>query len=336
MKDVSLNDAENESKAVKAQKFEYLPVALFGSVMGLTGLSVAWKLATVQFGFPREVSIVFSTIAVLAFLALAVTYSLKILTAPEVVRNEFNHPVAGNLFGTVSISLLLLPIILAEVSLTIARGMWIVGAVAMTVFAWWSVMRWITRQQQAAHATPAWIVPVIGMLDVPLALPSLDMPMLHDVMIFALAVGLFFAIPLFTLIVSRLMFETPIPDAMQPSLLILIAPFTVGFSAYVATTGHVDLFAQGLFFLSLFILAVLLGRMRNLAKCCPFRVSWWAVSFPLASTAVAAIKFDAFEHSLFSSGIAILILAGTTIVIAGLLIRTLSGIAKGDLRALSA
>jgi len=31
--------------AVTKARLEYLPVAIFGSVMGLTGLSVAWRLA---------------------------------------------------------------------------------------------------------------------------------------------------------------------------------------------------------------------------------------------------------------------------------------------------
>ena len=32
--------------------FEYLPVGLFGSVMGLTGLSIAWRLAHARYGTP--------------------------------------------------------------------------------------------------------------------------------------------------------------------------------------------------------------------------------------------------------------------------------------------
>jgi tellurite resistance protein len=93
------------------------------------------------------------------------------------------------------------------------------------------------------------------------------------------------------MIFSRLLFEAPLPDALQPSLLILVAPFAVGFSAYVATTGSVDLFAEALYALTIFMLAVLLGRLRTLARCCPFRVSWWAVSFPLAASAATAIRF---------------------------------------------
>jgi len=151
-----------------------------------------------------------------------------------------------------------------------------------------------------------------------------------------LAIGLFFAVPLFTLIFSRLVFEAPMPDALQPSLLILVAPFSVGFSSYVVTVGRIDLFAQSLYFLMLFVLAVLLGRLRVLRQCCPFRVSWWAVSFPLAASAIAALRFAAFDPNWFTAGVAWALLALATIAIAGLLVRTLVGVVQGELRTLSA
>ncbi len=251
------------------------------------------------------------------------------------VRAEFRHPIAGNLFGTVLISLLLLPIILAPVSLLLAQVMWGVGAVGMLGFAWLIVTRWMSDRQQVAHATPAWIVPVVGLLDVPLALPSLGLPPMHGVMVLGLAVGLFFAVPLFTLIFSRLVFEPPMPEALQPSLLILVAPFAVGVSAYVATTGQLDLFAQSLYALTLFVLAVLLGRLRHLAACCPFRVSWWAVSFPLAASAIAALRVAIAAPGGIADAIALALLAFATLTIVGLLGRTLVGIARGELRTLS-
>ena len=126
-----------------------------------------------------------------------------------------------------------------------------------------------------------------------------------------------------------------LPDALQPTLMILVAPFAVGFSTYVATTGNVDIFAEGLYALALFMLAVLLGHMRRLWHCCPFRVSWWAVSFPLAASAVAAIRFAGARPGLVADTIAIMLLALASLVIAGLAMRTLSGIARGELRALS-
>ena len=315
---------------------EYLPVGLFGSVMGLTGLSVAWRLAHVRYATPTWIADTIGAVAVVTFAALVIGYLVKLVTATDAVKAEFFHPIAGNLFGTILISLLLLPIVLAPVSLRLAQGMWIVGAICMFVFAWMIVTRWMSDRQQIAHATPAWIVPVVGLLDVPLALPSLGLPPLQGVMAASLAIGLFFAIPLFTLIFSRLVFEAPMPDALQPTLLILVAPFAVGMSTYVVTTGAVDVFAEALFALTLFMLAVLLNRMRYLMACCPFRVSWWAVSFPLAASAIVALRFATARPSEVSDAIALALLALATLTIAGLLVRTLYGVATGELRTLSA
>jgi tellurite resistance protein len=317
-------------------RLDYLPIGLFGSVMGLTGLSVAWRLAEGRYGAPAWPALVIGVFAVAAFLAVAAGYAVKAVTSFEAVRAEFRHPVAGALFGTALISLLLLPILLAPFSLALARAVWTVGAVGMIVFAWVVVGRWMSDRQQVAHATPAWIVPVVGLLDVPLAIPALHLPSLHGLMVFALAVGLFFAVPLFTLIFSRLLFEPPLPDAAKPSLLILVAPFAVGYSTYTTTTGQSDVFAEALYMLTLFLLAVLLGLIRHLPVCCPFRVSWWAVSFPLAASAIAALRFAASEPSILSDAIAVALLGLATLVITGLLMRTLWGLARGELRTLSA
>lgn len=315
----------------------WLPVALFGSVMGLTGLSLAWRLAHARFGVPLWISDAIGVVGLLAFVAMSLGYAIKAMTGFAHAKAEFSHPVAGALFGTPLISALLLPAVLADYSLPLARGLWVIGVIGMTVFAWHMASRWLGTSQQRPHATPAWIVPLVGMLDIPLAVPALgfaEPP--HAVMMLGLAVGLFFAIPLFTIIFSRLMFEEPQPPAMSPSLMIMLAPFAVGFSAYVVTVGRVDALAEGLFALSVFLLAVLLMRLRHLRECCPFRVSWWAISFPLAATAGAALRYASYAQAPWADGLAALLLALATAVIGGLLVRTLLGIAKGELPRLSA
>ncbi len=322
--------------AASRSRLEYVPVGLFGSVMGLTGLSIAWQLAQQRYGLPAWPSMALTALATADFAVLGVAYLTKSLTAPEAVRAEWRHPVAGSLFGTILISLLVLPIVLAPISLLLARVLWIVGASGMVLFAWLMVSRWMSDRQQVAHATPAWIVPVVGLLDVPLALPVLGLPDLQGLSVFCLAVGLFFAVPLFSIILSRLLFEPPMPDALKPSLLILVAPFAVGTSTYAVTTGSNDLFAEALYALSLFILAVLLGQMRHLARCCPFRISWWAVSFPLAASAIAALHFAIANPGWFTNTVALGLLVLATVSILGLLARTLFGVARGELRALSA
>jgi tellurite resistance protein len=318
-----------------ARYLDYLPIGFFGSVLGMTGLAAAWRLAHMYYGAPLWIGHLLAVISVATFLILSVAYGIKLWSAVDAVKAEFLHPIAGNLFGAFFICLLLLPTVIAPVNLRFAQMMWVSGLLAMLWFAWRTVSRWMSERQQLAHATPAWVVPVLGLLDVPLAVPYLQFPPLPWIMVFSIAVGFFFAIPIFTLIFSRLLFEAPMPDSLQPSLLILIAPFSVGFAAYVTMTGGVDLFAQALYFLMLFLLAVLLGRLKKLPSCCPFRVSWWAVSFPLASSAVAAIRFAAATPGVVFDGVAWALLALASVVILGLLLRTLVGVARGELKTLS-
>lgn len=330
--------AKSETLALVAPgrpMLDYLPVGLFGSVMGVTGLSVAWRLAQLRWGVPQVVSLVLAALAVIAFALMVLGYAIKLVTAFGSVRQEFHHPIAGNLFGTILISLLQLPIVLAPFAMPFARAMWILGAAGMIFFAWLIVRRWLSDRQQVAHATPAWIIPVVGLLNVPIAVPVLGVPEVHGLMVAALAIGLFFAVPLFTLIFARLVFKEPLPEALRPSLLILVAPFAVGYSTYTVITGRSDLFAESLFALTLFLLAILLGQLRNLPLACPFRISWWSVSFPIAASSVAALRFASAEPALVNDFIAAALLALATLVIGGLLVFTLIDLRRGGLRALS-
>lgn len=333
---VKLNMKDGTALSVHTARIPWLPVALFGSVMGLAGLGQAWRLAHVLWGTPVWIAQAIGYVALAAFVLLAVAYAIKAATGFDHVRAEFVHPIAGALFGTPLISALLLPGALADVSIQLARGLWMFGTIGMTVLAWLMAGRWLGIRQQWVHAAPAWIVPLVGMLDIPMVVPALsfDEPP-QALMMLGLSVGLFFAIPLFTIIFARLMFEEPLPSSMSPSLLILLAPFAVGFSAYVITVGHVNLFAEGLFALTLFVLAVLLTHLRHLWHCCPFRVSWWAVSFPLAAAAGAGLRYAAFAQAIWADVIAIALLTLASTVIVALFIRTIVGIARGDLQKLS-
>ena len=316
----------------------YLPVALFGAIMALSSLAVAWRIAHTYFSAPQWVGEFIGYAAMLGFVGfvgLVVGYAVKMWSSFDLVKAEFNHPIAGSLFGTPLICLLLLPILLAEISIPLARIVWVLGTVGMTLFAWMIVHRWMSVQLHVEHTAPAWIIPVVGMINVPLAVPMLHFQTIHGVMIFSLAVGLFFAIPLFTMIFSRLMFQAPMPKTLQPSLMIVVAPFAVGFSSYVTTIGEIDAFAEALLMLMLFLLAVVIGRLWSLVGCCPFRVAWWSVSFPLASSASAAMRYAANEQNEYANGIAIFLLALASCVILGLLARTLLGILRGELRTLT-
>jgi tellurite resistance protein len=182
-----------------------------------------------------------------------------------------------------------------------------------------------------AHATPAWIIPVIGLLDIPLAGPQLGLAGHHELMVFALAAGVFFTIPIFTLIFARLLFEERMPEALQPTLLILVAPFAVGYSTYETVAGANDLFAHSLYTLAMFLLGVLLAQLGKAPRT-RFYMTWWATSFPLAASTIAALNFSLANPSTLAQAVAWVLLAFSTVVIGTLLLLSIKVIAKGELR----
>jgi len=226
----------------------FLPVGLFGAAMGLSGLCIAWRLAHALLGAPSWIGEAIGALAVLAFLAIAFAYSIKLACFPARVAAEWNHPVIGPLFSTVFISLLLLPVVIAPYAPGFAQALWVLGAASMACFTALMVHRWLTGNPEIDHASPSWFVPVIGALNIPAAGMFGDVAAMHEFYLLCVAVGLFFAVVLFTLVFARLVFRAPLPPALQPTLAILTAPFGVGFIGYTQTVGGVDLLASLLFY----------------------------------------------------------------------------------------
>lgn len=292
------------------------PVGLFGSVMGLAGLSLAWRLAAQAAMAPRWVSEVFAVSAWTVFFLQSAAQLRRARHAREAWLAELRHPATQPFAGTFWISVLLLPMLLPETMAALARGMWLAGVAGMAAFAWWSLARWLSGGHEEAHVGPAWLIPVVGLLDIPLAFPALGDSGLREAMVFATAAGLVLGLPLLALVFARLILR---PSSPQPALLILLAPFSVGFSACVAVTGTVDAFARSLFYLALFLLVVLLPRVYAMVRERSFEFSWWALSFPLAATAAAAQRYAAAWPSAPGRAAAFALLALSTLAIVALL-----------------
>jgi tellurite resistance protein len=110
-----------------------LPVNLFGSVMGIAGLALAWRGAANLFGSGTLVADGVGILSLLVFAVLAVGYLSKLAAFPDAVRAEFAHPVAGNFFGTIAIAVLLLSSVVAPWSAQLQKLVWTVGSVATLV-----------------------------------------------------------------------------------------------------------------------------------------------------------------------------------------------------------
>ena len=194
-----------------------------------------------------------------------------------------------------------------------------------------AMRKWLDSRQDPGNALPAWVLPVAGTLNVPVVGVHLPIRGVSEICLFFYGIGILFAIILTTIIISRLFFQPAMPASVQPTLLILVATFALAFSDHVGFTGRQDIFASILFYFALFLLLLFGSKIFLLPKCCPFRVSWWSVSFPLTAITVAAFHYAEFNDAWVFKTIAGMLVTISTFVILYLLIQTFSKVIKGDL-----
>jgi len=308
--------AERQRSSVR-----HLPVNLFGAVMGLAGLSLAWRSANRVFGAPPAIGDAIGVIAIVTFLALAAGYLAKCSCYPHAVKAEFEHPVAGNFFGTITIAILLLSAVLGRYSEVLGEVVWVCGTLLTVVLTVVAAGRLLRGRVDPAHAAPPWLISGVATLDIAVTGGTMSMAWAHEVNLFGLAAGTMMALVFFTMIFSRVVHHAPLPAAMVPSLIVMIAPFEVGFLAYVGVTRTVDMFAGLLFYAGLFLFIALSPKVFR--RDVPFATSWWAVGFPMSALSCAALQYAEHAHTLGLTVVAGVILFLVTAVLTVLSARTL-------------
>lgn len=316
------------SSADRPQRLEHFPVSFFASVMGTAGLAIAWKKAHAVLGVPQAVGSLLAWWALLLFGLLALLYLAKIVRHPEAVRHEFAHPVRLNFFPAFSIGLLLLAIAFGESQPGLAFGLWSVGAAVHLAFTLTVMSSWIHHARyDIKHANPAWFIPVVGNIIVPIAGVGFAPP---EISWFFFSIGLVFWLVLMTIVMNRLFFHEPLPERLTPTLFILIAPPAVGFVAWVRLDGgEIDAFARILYHVALFLTLLLASNALRFFRL-RFFLSTWAYSFPLAAITIATLVMAEKSGGAFVPlGWALLAVLSAVLLL--LTLRTAQGMLRGEI-----
>lgn len=294
-------------------RLPHLPISLFSIVMGMTGLAIAWKRATHTLGAP---DLMWQAIALLGagvFVLLLCLYFTKLLRHREAVIEELHHPVRINFFPTISISLFLLSIAAAGVLPATSHIVWLVGVVVHLGFTLLAMSSWIHHTHyEVKHMNPAWFIPVVGNLFVPIVGVSVAPT---EVSWFFFSIGIVFWLVLLTIVMNRLFFHAALPDRLTPTLFILIAPPAVGFVSWLALNNDLDAFGRILYSFGLFLTLLLASNAIRFVRL-PFFVSSWAYSFPLAAITIASFTMHAQTGFAFHlwMGCVLLVLVSTLVL----------------------
>lgn len=308
-------------------KLAAFPISYFAMVMGLCGLTIATAKIEALSGIASHISSALFLVSLAAFSGISMTYLRKAWRHPASVRAEWNDPVRISFFPTASISLILLGSAGQSVSLGLSQFLWTLGTASHMLLTISVMTMWIDRGKFAIdHATPAWFMPLVGNILVPISgvhFAHIDLCWLY------FSVGLFFWPILLNIILYRLIFHHPLPGQLIPTLFILLAPPSAAFIAWVSMTGTVDAFARILYYSAVFFSFLLIPQLPKFFRQ-KFSLSWWAYSFPLAAFTIATLLMAEHSSNAVYAWAGQGLFALLAIVVLSLVVRTVSGTVRHE------
>lgn len=311
--------------APQPDRLAHFPITFFATTMGLGGLALALRAG---FGAQSRMFLAVLGLTALAFVAVSALYLAKLLLRRASVIAEWHHPVRLAFFPTMTISLLILATAALPVLPQVARMLWIAGMVGQGALTLAVISGWIgSRSFQHGHVSPAWFIPAVGNVIVPVAGAQLGWT---ETSWLFFSAGMIFWIVLLTLVFNRLIFHDPLPGRLQPTLVILIAPPAVAYVAWVRLTGGGDPFAQILLSLGYVFAALVATQLPRILRL-PFALSFWALSFPIAALSIASLLHAETVSSQLHHDIGMTLLGVLVGVIAALVWRTARAIAADEI-----
>lgn len=297
-----------------------LPASFFGMVLGLSGLGQAWRVAAKLWGLPGEAGESLLLLAGLVWLILLLSYVLQAIRHPDLVRDEFSHPVQGGTPALLGVSTLLIVLAVLPYSHPVATVLAVLGIAWHLTFALWHTGAMWQGGRKALDTAPTLYLPTVaGNFTSAAALGGLGYP---DWGWLFLGAGVFSWLALESLVIQRLWHPEALPAAQRPLLGIQFAPPVVCAMAWlILAPGAADhwllmLWGYGLFQLLLGIrLGAWLGEQ-------PFAPSYWAYTFGVASATVCALKLAALGVPA-ARILAVPVFAGANLFIGYLSLRTL-------------
>ena len=292
---------------------------LFASVMGIGGLSLAFKKASVAFGANTDfadssanfaqnqihiqnltsfsklfecTSVILGFASMGIFALLLGIYGLKIATHFAQFRAEATHQVKINFLSAIPIGALIIITFLvafngSEYVLFALQIAFYVSAFLQLFLSVFVINFWFGNAMKRHLLSPAWFIPIVGNLIVPLAGHSAKINPEFSLLFFA--IGCFFWLILTALITSRLIFEESLESKFLPTLFIFIAPPSIFVVDFVALFGGHSALSLVAYFVALFFMLLMLSLSKVFTRL-NFALSWWAFTFPLCAFSIASFE----------------------------------------------
>lgn len=298
-----------------------LPLGIYGMVMGLTGLGLAWRTALA----PAWVSEPWIALGAAVLALLVALHVAKLLRHADAVRAELANPALLGFCGAMPVGLSLVAAGLAPHAAPLAGILWWIAYALHLVFMAGGVVRWLAGMKLAEFNT-GWIILMVGGIVVPVGGLPLGYTRAAE-WLFAASVAL--APVLMGLSAWRAMSPPPLPAAARPTWFVLLAPpmlLYINGPDVWAPGPWLDAAYFGGMLLALWLLVYARGFWRW-----PFSPGWWSFTFPLDAVAVASLRYADAHPAPLWRGVAWAALALATGAVLLVSARTLFALRAGRL-----
>ena len=294
----------------------------FSAVMGTDALAISMFLASSSFTILLTFAQIFLILSIGMFLLFLTLWAIRIIYHFKKVKKELRHPIIGNFFPTIPISLIIIGIALNSIGPTLFNSslilvntlIFVIGSLGVFIFGWLVLsIFFVHKKIDLEHANYGWFIPPVSHLIIPVLGFSLISQYASSVLadiVFIVSIAAFGVGSLLFLFVGSIIYhryiyhELPI-SRMAPTFMIGLAPTSIIVILLVKLAGAVNNVSFGIqasFILPMikiisvmmwgfsawwFILAVilLLHYLKNHNH--PFVFGWWAYTFPLAAFTIS-------------------------------------------------
>ena len=313
-------------KQVELNRLKFFPIMMFAIVMGLSGLTIVFQKSQEILGFGGAISNVMTVLVSIVFIIISFTYIRKMIKYMGAVKKEFAHPIRINFFPASAISLLLLSVVYHPINHDISYYTFIIGAIIQTFFTFYTISFWINQNLELQHSNPAWFIPIVGNVLVPVAGAGI---IDTHILMYYFSIGMFFWIVLTSILINRIIFHHQLAQKFMPTLFIFIAPPAIGFIAYIKMNGgDMDMFASLLYNLALFFTFLIFFMYRNFLGL-KFFISWWAFTFPLTAVTIASMLAYKLTNIVLYKYFAYIFIVVSCLVIFLVAVTTIKNMLKG-------
>ncbi|UFS58520.1 SLAC1 family transporter [Subtercola endophyticus] len=268
-----------------------LGLNLFAVPLGLAGLGGAWTAGATLLGAPTWPSELLFAVAGVIWVVFSVTYIVEGSVRYGAFRADLTHPGIGPFASYIPVVGIVLATHYGQY--VPAAAPWIMGVLvaALGTVAAQLFAHWIVGDLHIDSLHPGYFLPVVaGAFIASIGLSSVGA---HEAAVAAFGVGVFFWLVVGTVVTGRLMTRSQLPDAVKPTLAVLLAPPATGgiawFAASGGVSGPIEFAFAGVVVMMLLVQIVLLPEYRKIA----FSLAFWAFTFPAASAANFSVRWFA-------------------------------------------